>query len=582
MMKGVHPIVPRGSLLISILLSSLMLISGTGTSSCSDVASEFGMIGPQSAREEVLSSGLDENFTAYMDYDEMTGHLRSLAKRYPNLMQLSSLGRSYEGRDIWCAKLSDSPSIDDDGVPGSEPDALLVGAHHGNEWISYEVPLYVISFLLENYGNLGRNGSAATYLLDNREIFIVPMLNTDGTQYSHDTGQGWRKNREPNYLSEFIPTDGSDVKLRPTSYGVDINRNYGWMWHLSGGSNALSQSGGSYRGGPDNHDDDGDTRLPVDWRTGRVSFGPEDGIDEDPWDGIDNDRDGEIDEDPAGGFSTAENVAMKELGEQRSFPVMITYHSFSELVLWPWGYTDQPTSDAGLFSTFGTRLAVMNGYTPMQGYDLYMTTGEMTDWFYASYGTLGFTYEIAKTYSPPEDQILQECERNLWSSLYLCHAAHNPSESYLDFRYNISSWTVKGGMAMVNMRMEDTGYPFDLDMERCVFVYRNGADSWRTIVAKRGDDGNWSASLPVDAYSNRLEVYLSLQDVEGHILTEPLYAPYEYIAISIGSGLKAYPGFTVGTFLIMFCTLGVIWGGFGTGIFRSITADRRRSRSIEL
>jgi hypothetical protein len=539
-----------------------------------------GVTGPDTGPGAV--SSITSNFTSYMDHDEMTEHLRALAREHPNLMQLSTLGMSYGGREIWCVKLSDSPGMTDDGVPGSEPDVLLVGAHHGNEWISYEVPLYVISFLVENYGKLGRNGSAASYLLDNREIYVVPMLNADGTQYSHDTGQGWRKNRQPNYLSEFIPTDGSDIKVRPTSYGLDINRNYGWMWHISGGSNALSQSGGSYRGPPDNHDDDGDSRLPVDWRTGRITFGPEDGIDEDPWDGTDNDRDGEVDEDPSGGFSSAEAVAMKELGDERSFPVLITYHSFSELVLWPWGYTDQATPDDDLFSTLGTRLASMNGYTPMQGYDLYMTTGEMTDWFYAMYGTLGFTFEIGQTYSPPEDQILQECERNLWSTLYLSHAAQNPSESYLDLRYNVSSWTVKEGKVLVDMELVDSGYPYDLDEQGCSYTYRSGGGSWRTISAKRGPNGNWTAAIPVDEYSGTVELYLSVQDMEGHVLTEPLYAPYEYLVIGTATDTRAFPGFTVLTFMVMFCTLGIVWGGFGTGIYRSLTADDRRARSIEL
>ncbi len=581
-MKGSRPLLPRCSFLICLALSSVVFLSGSSASIDDGPVTELTRPGPGLDQRGGAPSGLKDNFSAYMDYDEMTEHLRTLAKKHPNLMQLSSIGRSYEGRDIWCVKLSDSPSANDDGQPGSEPDALLVGAHHGNEWISYEVPLYVISFLLENYGSSGRNGSAATYLLDNREIFIVPMLNTDGTQYSHATGQSWRKNRQPNYVSEFLPTDGSDVRLRPSSYGLDMNRNYGWMWHLQGGSNALTQSGSSYRGGPDNHDDDGDTRLPVDWRTGRIPFGPEDGIDEDPWDGLDNDQDGKVDEDPAGGFSSAETVAMKELGDRYGFPVLITYHSFSELVLWPWGYTDQATKDEGLFSTLGTRLAGMNGYTPMQGYDLYMTTGEMTDWFYAMYGTYAFTYELAQTYRPPEDQILQECERNLWSTLYLTHAAQNPAESYLELRYNISSWSVKGGKVSVDMSMVDSGYPYEMDLESCSYFYRSGGGSWRTTRAVKGGDGNWTADIPVDAYSGTVELYLKLQDAEGHVLTEPLYAPYEYIVIGTSMGPKVFPGFTVGTFLIMFCTLGVVWGGFGAGLFRSITSDNRRARSIEL
>jgi len=192
----------------------------------------------------------ESNFTTYYDYNSMTEYLQFLQETRPDIVKLWSIGRTYEGRDIWCMKVSDNPDLEDDGGPIIEDNVLLVGAHHGNEWISYEVPLFVLSFLVENYGRDTDNGSIATFIVDNREVYFIPILNADGVQYAHETERGWRKNREPNYLSEFSPGGIITPDLVPVSYGVDINRNYGWAWHEAGGSNVIGTSGSSYRGPP--------------------------------------------------------------------------------------------------------------------------------------------------------------------------------------------------------------------------------------------------------------------------------------------------------------------------------------------
>ena len=517
----------------------------------------------------------EENFRQYFDYYSMTEYLQGLQARFPDLMRLYSLGRTFEGREIWCAKLSDSAAIVDDGDPGSEPDVLIVGAHHGNEWISYETALYVMTFLLENYGSVTGNGSAATYLLDNREVFFVPMLNADGTQYAHDTDRGWRKNREPNYALDNTPGPLRDPDLVPVSYGVDINRNYGWMWHDTGGSNVILSSGSSYRGPPDNKDDDGDAIVQFDIRHG-IFPGPDEGVDEDPWDGIDNDGDGKIDEDPAGGFSSAETIAMKELGDTHDFRTAITYHSYSELILWPWGYTHEVPRDGPVMAQLGGRMAEMNGYRPMQGVDLYKVTGEFNDWFYAEYGTFGYTFEIGRTHNIPAEGILNHTRLNLDPALYLIYSAENPYISYLRFRSNMTTVTRDGDVIRVEIPMEDEGYPFALRMEEASLVYRWKGGPWERAGVVLGDDGNLSGSIPVDVDEGKLDFYLELKDDMGNIITEPAYAPLSLVSyhLKLDSIFSLYFGFD--TVLVMLFTLGVSWGGFSLGIAKSIRSDRSR------
>ena len=560
--------IPR-LLIILGLLSSLSLMAIVPAQGEVDLLMEGG------SQPEVDDTPLTSNFTSYFDYNTMHVYLKELEDRYPSIMKLFSIGETYEGREILCVKLSDNVDTVDDGIPGSEPDALLVGAHHGNEWMSYEVPLYVLSYLLYYYGQEGPNGSAASYLIDSREIYVVPMLNADGVQYAHDESRGWRKNREPNYIGEFGPTARPNPDLYPVSYGTDINRNYGWMWHLDGGSNELITGAGTYRGPPDNYDDDGDALIQVDLITGRLPIGVDEGIDEDPWDGIDNDNDGQVDEDPAGGFTTHEARAMREFGDKYAFPVMITYHTYSELVLWPWGYTDELPPDSSHLSSLGVRMATMNGYRPMQGESLYPTTGEMTDWFYSQYGTYGYTFEIGRTHNMPDEEILEQVQRNLEPSLYLLDSAANRYRSYITFDENSTMVTSSSDWIDIDLSFEDAGYPYPFSEDRSRVVYRVNGGDWTWVPLEMIEDGNWTGRIPAQDDGSEIEYYFELVDSQGGSIVEPMYAPYDFHTISVPMRNLWVVYMVPGTIFVMIFTLGTIWGGFTFGIYRSLTSHRR-------
>jgi hypothetical protein len=526
------------------------------------------------AGEEKNPEGFERNFTQYFDYVSMTQYLKQMENKFQDIMKLWSIGKTHEGRDIWCVKLSDNVGRTDDGEFGSEPDSLLVGAHHANEWISYETALFVMAFLLENYGGTCENGTTATYLLDTREIFVVPMLNPDGTQYAHESDRGWRKNREPNYAYDHLPGSYFDPDLVPVSYGVDVNRNYGWMWHLTGGSNVVLSRGGSYRGPPDNVDDDGDAVVQIDIRNG-ILPGPDEGVDEDPWDGIDNDNDGDIDEDPAGGFTSAETIALGHLGDENDFMTAISYHSFSELVLWPWGYTDEDAPDGPHMAQLGVRMAEMNGYRPMQGNELYTVTGDMTDWFYSQHGTYAYTFEVGRTHQIPADEILIHTRLNLDPSLYLIYASENPYVSYIRTDENSTKVWRSGDNMRVEFSYSDDGYPVPIRNDSHTVVYRWNGGPWRSSPLSDLDNGNLSGSFPVETNDGSLELYFSMEDGQGNMITEPAYAPYSLIKVDLERDPLYGLHFGLDTLLVLIFTLGISWGGFSLGVVKSIRAERK-------
>jgi hypothetical protein len=139
---------------------------------------------------DAVASLAREDRGEYHSYTELTADMAAWAAAYPSITELISIGNSFQGRELWALKISDNP-----GVQEFEPEIQWIGAHHGNETISVEVCYYMAEYLLENYGT----DPQVTWLVDEREIWIIPMLNPDGhTAGSRYNAQGTDLNR--NYL----------------------------------------------------------------------------------------------------------------------------------------------------------------------------------------------------------------------------------------------------------------------------------------------------------------------------------------------------------------------------------------------
>ncbi|MBF0105617.1 MAG: zinc carboxypeptidase [Deltaproteobacteria bacterium] len=229
-----------------------------------------------------------------------------------------------------------------------------------------------IPLLLAQYLVKNADKPEIARLLSERDITIIPMLNADGAEYDIEGAKyhTWRKNRSQN-------KDGSK--------GVDLNRNYGYKW---GGKGSSGDPGSeTYRG--------------------------------------------------TSAFSEPEAKAFKEFVEANpNIKIMLTYHTFSELILYPWGHTSSPIENAKdhkIFRAMATKMAQWTGYTPQQSSDLYITTGDTTDWAYGALGIYAFTFELSPKTGwaggfYPGDIIGPTFEKNIQSALFLIDAADNPAK----------------------------------------------------------------------------------------------------------------------------------------------------------
>jgi len=295
---------------------------------------------------------------AYHSYSETAAELKRLAASYPELARLYVLGQSLEKRNIYALKISDHPAFSE-----NEPGLALIGGHHAREWISVEIPLLIGKYLLENYARDER----LRRLVDSSQIWIIPLLNPDGLDYSILNYRLWRKNRRLN-------PDGS--------FGVDLNRNYSYQWGCDNKGSSPEPASELYRG--------------------------------------------------VAAFSEPETMALSSLFLEHQFSATISYHSYSQEILYPWGYADLPTDDEALFLSLAEQMSRLIFQTHGREYhpgrsssSLYLTNGDFTDWVYGLFKIPAFTIELPPVdylsggFFNSESDIQSIFEENLPAALFL-------------------------------------------------------------------------------------------------------------------------------------------------------------------
>lgn len=252
---------------------------------------------------------------------------------------------------------------DDVHTDKREPEVLFTCGQHAREHITVEMCLHIAHRLAQGYGT----DPAITQLVKSREIWVMPMTNPDGTEYDISTGLfgAWRKNRQPSPES--------------TAIGTDLNRNWGDEWACCGGSSASPRSETYHGPAPFSAPETAQLR---DWVLSRVTGG------------------------------------VQQITAHSDF------HSFSELVLWPYGFTTGDTgpglnaTDAAAFRTLGEQMAATNGYTPEQSSQLYINDGSIGDWMWGTQHIWSYTFEMYPTsltqggFYPPASVIDRETARN--------------------------------------------------------------------------------------------------------------------------------------------------------------------------
>ncbi|KAK2831374.1 hypothetical protein Q7C36_016460 [Tachysurus vachellii] len=167
-----------------------------------------------------------ETYNTYYNYVELTRRLGALAQRYPHIANLSSIGRSVEGRELWVMRITTEPLKD---VP-VKPRFKYVGNMHGDETVSRQVLIYLIEYLLERYGDDQR----VTELVNNTDIYIMPSMNPDGFERSVEGDcvgdAGGRNNAKNLDLNRKFPDQFIEINVNE----ADIPENTAMMkWILN-------------------------------------------------------------------------------------------------------------------------------------------------------------------------------------------------------------------------------------------------------------------------------------------------------------------------------------------------------------
>lgn len=300
----------------------------------------------------------DRAIPGYRSYQTLMTDLNTLVAAHSDIMTMSTIGSTWGSQynalgysnyaaynhNIVAVKISDNPTLEED-----EPCILYVGAHHAREPLGVETTMAIMQDIVDNYDT----DPLITDMVNNCAIWIVPMLNADGHKIVWDNiDSWWRKNLRDNNGNHQFDTDdyyGSGPD------GVDLNRNYGYGWGYMSAT---------------------------DYPSDVVYHGPSE-------------------------FSEPETSALKTLIEAHPFVAGISFHTYSELVLYPYGYVGNINApDVQELQALANLMAAVipaeggGTYTPEPSFALYAASGGLDDWAYGTRGMFNYTIEMGTTFIP--------------------------------------------------------------------------------------------------------------------------------------------------------------------------------------
>jgi carboxypeptidase T len=318
---------------------------------------EKGSIISESKREFNVDGFGFGSMGGYYTFNEIVANLDSMHAQYPNIISAKiQIGTSHLGRPIWAVKISDNPNVDEN-EPQVEFDALI----HSREPQSMATMMYFMWYMLQNYGVR----DDITYLVNNREIFFIPCYNPDGYEKNRTTnpngGGMWRKNRRNNSESD----------------GVDLNRNYGYMWGYDNAGSSPNPSDETYRG--------------------------------------------------PSAFSEPETQAVSNFIKSKKIKTSMNMHSYQNAYLYPWGYITGSVPDSLIYKEYCADMCSYNGFIFGTGSQVlgYNSNGSARDWLYGEQQQknkiFGYTMEIGSSsdgFWPAQNRIFPIAQASLFANIY--------------------------------------------------------------------------------------------------------------------------------------------------------------------
>jgi carboxypeptidase T len=307
----------------------------------------------------------------YYTLEEVWEELDSLHNLYPDLITAKAefnSTKTIEGRPVYFVKISDNPNVNED-----EPRVFYDALTHAREPMGMQEMFFFMDYLLEHYAT----DPEIQYLVNNTELYFIPVINPDGYYQNEQNapfgGGSWRKNKRNN-------GDGS--------YGVDLNRNFGYKW----GYDNIGSS-------------------PVTWDETYRGTGP---------------------------FSEPETQIVRDFGNDRNFRLAINYHTFGDILIYPWCYVTEQTPDSTLFRTYSDLLTRDNLYRAgPPGQILYNTNGDINDWLYGDTTSRMKVFTFAPEvggdldgFWPQPSHIIPLAQECMLMNLLVAHLAGRYAEVY--------------------------------------------------------------------------------------------------------------------------------------------------------
>ena len=331
---------------------------------------------PQSSAKSLSAN--EEVETVYHSFDEpglgIKDQLSEIEKTFPDLIKLQTIGYSIQNRPIIGVKVTKKTKK---RGRKQKPKVLYHATTHAREWVSTEMAMRLIRYLTDNYNQDQR----ITNLLDETEIWIVPVVNPDGYEYTFTNERLWRKNLRDNNRDGVITT----------ADGVDLNRNFdSGLWGLDEEGASNDPTDNTYRG-----------RYPE---------------------------------------SEPETRAIVRLMQRKKFKFSVSYHTYGNLILYPIGWQvstpslDDPifVAQAGTDDNPAITDSINNvGYNPGVGAELYITNGDFGEKGYLDLRVPSYTVELTDGYGfefPDDEALVQTVfEDNLEFALSLAESAKDPA-----------------------------------------------------------------------------------------------------------------------------------------------------------
>lgn len=408
----------------------------------------------------------DDYFSDFRTFAEISDYANLLVALRPDLVTRTTIGASHQSRPIFALEITGP------GDASGRPGLIFVGTQHAREWLSPTTVMYITDRLIRDYGTDPR----ITDLLDTSVVHIIPVANPDGYVYSWTTNRMWRKNRRNN----------------GGSFGVDLNRNWGYQW-----------------GGPGSSG----------WGSSEIYRGPFP-------------------------FSEPETQAIRNYIQDRPELVAhIDFHTYSQLILSPWGYTQggPPEPDGAMFLRLNDllrgALADIHGQhytTGPAGQTLYLASGIFPDWTYGAQGMWGWTFELRPPgppgFTPEPDQIIPTGEENLEAVLRL--GAFVTAPVVIEIFGGPPQVIDADAPHELTIRLTDMLDSYVPGTGR-VYSRLGGSGTFIESSFTPAGGGDYTALIPAAPCGVEVQYYVELQTAGAGVVRAPRHAPFELYTAAV-------------------------------------------------